>query len=115
MGEYKKDRNNIQSREIEISTGYILKQALNQWEVDGLIKDAYACDEKKKAYMIENHYVDLRLAYASTVNKAQGSTYDNVYIDLNDIGKCYDKDQVRRMLYVALSRARHKAVFTGDI
>ena len=65
--------------------------------------------------MIENHYVDLRLAYASTVNKAQGSTYDNVYIDLNDIGKCYDKDQVRRMLYVALSRARHKAVFTGDI
>lgn len=115
VGEYKKDRNNIQSREVEISTGYILKQALNQWEVDGLIKDAYACDEKKKAYMIENHYVDLRLAYASTVNKAQGSTYDNVYIDLNDIGKCYDKDQVRRMLYVALSRARHKAVFTGDI
>lgn len=53
--------------------------------------------------------------YASTVNKSQGSTYDTVYIDLNDIGKCRDKDQVRRMLYVAVSRARHKVVFTGDI
>ena len=75
-----------------------------------LHKDSTATPEQRLYY-----YPDLRYTYASTINKAQGSTYDNVYIDLNDIGKCYDKDQVRRMLYVALSRARHKAVFTGDI
>ena len=53
--------------------------------------------------------------FASTVNKAQGSTYDTVYLDLNDIGKCQDRDQVNRMLYVGVSRAKHKVVFTGDI
>lgn len=64
---------------------------------------------------IENRWVDLRAAYASTINKAQGSTYDRVFIDLDDVRKCNSGEQIARMLYVGVSRARHQVTLTGDI
>ena len=115
LGSWKKDNNGIMSRKVEISSGVELVQAQDHADTIPLIKQAYDNGNSEQAYILENHYVDLRLMYASTVNKSQGSTYDAVYIDLNDIGKCRDTDQVRRMLYVAVSRARNKVVFTGDI
>lgn len=62
-----------------------------------------------------SEWADLREIYACTVNKSQGSTYDQVFIDLDDISKCRSKNQVARLLYVAVSRARHRAVFTGEL
>lgn len=115
LGSYVKDGNGIISRKVVTSLGDILTQAQDPKEVIPLIKKAYANGNNKQAYVLENQYADLRLMYSSTVNKSQGSTYDIVYIDLNDIGGCRDRDQVRRMLYVAVSRARNKVVFTGDI
>lgn len=64
---------------------------------------------------IENSWVDLRGAYASTINKAQGSTYGKVFIDLNDIKGCRSEDARARMLYVAVSRAKHTVYLTGDL
>jgi hypothetical protein len=58
---------------------------------------------------------DLRGAYASTINKSQGSTYDTVFIDLDDIRGCNSGDQIARMMYVGVSRARSKVVLTGDL
>lgn len=58
---------------------------------------------------------DLDYGFAQTVYKAQGSTYDNVMIDLRDIvydknGKIYtNAEEINRRLYVALSRAKYKA------
>ena len=79
-------------------------------ELTELHKDSTATPEQRLYY-----YPDLRYTYASTINKAQGSTYDTVYIDLNDLAKCNDRDLQLRLLYVAVSRARHKVVFTGDL
>lgn len=115
LGSWKRDDNGIVSRKVEIASGIELTQAQDHADTIPLIKQAYANGNSEQAYLLENHYVDLRLMYASTVNKSQGSTYDAVYIDLNDIGKCRDADQVKRMLYVAVSRARSKVVFTGDV
>lgn len=115
LSNWKVDSNGIESREVETSYGFVLRQAREYGDVIALIKKAFSENNSSLADQLVNLYVDLRLMYASTVNKSQGSTYDTVYIDLNDIGKCRDKDQVRRMLYVAVSRARHKVVFTGDI
>lgn len=109
------DSYGVTARQVVTSLGDHLTQAQDHREVDRLLKETYASGDNQEAWKIENRYVDLRLMYSSTVNKSQGSTYDVVYIDLNDIGKCRDKDQVRRMLYVAVSRARKKVVFTGDI
>ena len=64
---------------------------------------------------IENQWIDLRAAYACTINKSQGSTFDKVFIDLDDISRCNSGNQIARMLYVAVSRARHNVYLTGDL
>lgn len=75
------------------------------------IKDGKTEDVKT----IMDTWADLRPVYASTVNKAQGSTYDKVFIDLGDFKSLKDPNQLARLLYVALSRAKYQVVFTGDL
>lgn len=61
---------------------------------------------------------DIDYAFAITANKSQGSTYDNVFIDVNDI--CFsstgmirdNKDEMLRRLYVAISRAKHEVILS---
>lgn len=57
-------------------------------------------------HQLNESFIDLRDREASTVHKAQGSTYDFVLIDMDDIFSCRDSNQLRRMLYVAASRPR---------
>lgn len=54
----------------------------------------------------------LDFPYARTVHKSQGSTFDNVYIDMDDLYKCAERDfkLYLRLLYVAISRARFKVI-----
>lgn len=49
----------------------------------------------------------LDFAHAMTVHKSQGSTYDNVYIDMQDLAFVASKDYklYLKLLYVAVSRA----------
>lgn len=68
-----------------------------------------------KYFMLKNTYPDLRPKDASTVHKAQGSTYDTAFIDLSDLSTCRDKNQAARLLYVAFSRARNRVVLYGDL
>ena len=67
------------------------------------------------ANTIDQDWIDLRAAYACTINKAQGSTFDKVFIDLNDVSKCNNGDTLARLLYVAVSRARNHVYLTGDL
>ena len=74
--------------------------------------------EAEDLFMVEHilsRWIDLRAAYACTINKSQGSTFDRVFIDLDDISRCNSGDQIARMLYVAVSRARHQVFLTGDL
>lgn len=64
---------------------------------------------------IAQNWIDLRPAYAQTIDKSQGSTYQRVFIDLDDIRKCNSGNQLARMLYVAVSRAKEQVIFTGDL
>lgn len=64
---------------------------------------------------IKSLWVDLRPVYACTVYKSQGSTYRRVYVDLKDLGSCGNRDQMLRMLLVAISRASHQVFLTGDL
>ena len=66
-------------------------------------------------YHLKNNYPDLRQKDAATVYKAQGSSYDTVFLDLNNIGKCTDSDQLARMLYVGASRAKSRLVLFGEL
>lgn len=109
------DSNGITVRDVEISRGITLRVPKDMGDTVPIIKAAYDKGRADVAYVLENLYVDLRHMYGSTVNKSQGSTYHTVFIDLSDIGACKDRDQVKRMLYVAASRASDQVVFTGDI
>ena len=60
-------------------------------------------------------WVDLRALTSQTINKSQGSTYQQVFIDLDDIKGCPSGNQIARMLYVGTSRATTKVTFTGDL
>lgn len=73
--------------------------------------------QTKDVQTIMDEWADLRPTYASTVNKAQGSTYDKVFIDLTDFKPLVHKDpiQLARLLYVAMSRAKTHCIFTGDL
>lgn len=79
------------------------------------ISSSRAAGEFSRAEEAENKWGDLRAASACTVNKSQGSTYDRVFIDLDDISRCNSGDQIARMLYVGVSRARHQVFLTGDL
>lgn len=63
----------------------------------------------------EKEWVDFRPQYACTVHKSQGSTYDQVFIDLTDFSKIYKEDVLARLLYVAMSRARKKIHVIGHL
>jgi hypothetical protein len=64
---------------------------------------------------IKENWLDLRSQFASTVHKSQGSSYDEVFIDLDDIGECKAAYDTARMLYVAISRARKKVIMSGTL
>ncbi len=79
------------------------------------IKTARAREEYSVVQTIEDQWIDLRAAYSCTINKSQGSTFDRVFIDLDDIRRCNSGNQIARMLYVGVSRARQQVFLTGDL
>lgn len=66
-------------------------------------------------YAMKNFFPDIRPRDAKTIHKAQGSSVDDVFIDLNDLSHCFDKNVTRRLLYVAISRARKNIYFYGEL
>ena len=69
------------------------------------------------AQVIQENWIDVRHAYACTIHKSQGSTFKKAYIDLHDMSFIYNRDRelFKRLLYVAVSRAKEQVIFTGDI
>lgn len=78
------------------------------------MKELYKCNPPKY-YDVRDQTLDLRKTDVSTVHKAQGSTLDTVFIDLDDISKCTQKEVTAKLLYVAASRAKNKVVFFGEL
>ena len=75
--------------------------------------NAYAKEKDwKNYYRMKEMFNFVHHNYALTVYSAQGSTFDNVYIDLSDFNPPNDpmNDKLMRMVYVALTRARKKAI-----
>lgn len=84
-------------------------------EKNQAIKLARQEDRINDVVTMESSWADLRAVYAQTINKSQGSTYGSVFIDLDDIKRCNSGDQIARMMYVAVSRAKHQVFLCGDL
>jgi len=68
-----------------------------------------------KYFSIQDFFADLRPIHASTIHKAQGSTYNKVFIDLDDISRCHQPNVVARLLHVAISRASKQVILYGNL
>lgn len=68
-----------------------------------------------KYFNLKNYFPDLRPRDAATVHKAQGSTYDTVFIDMGNISTCRNADVAARMLYVGFTRPRSRIVMYGQL
>lgn len=79
------------------------------------VRQARANNELRIVADIDQSWADLRAASAQTINKSQGSTYGSVFIDLDDVSRCNSGDQIARMLYVGISRAKDHVYLTGDL
>ena len=66
-------------------------------------------------FHLKNTYPDLRQRDAATLHKAQGSTYDSVFVDLRNVSTCNIAPLVARLLYVGLSRARYRVYLYGEL
>jgi hypothetical protein len=63
---------------------------------------------------ILEHIGDVSYAYVINSHKAQGSTYNTVYVDVDNIVNGNpDENSMRKSMYVALSRASKKLVMVG--
>lgn len=83
--------------------------------VKSLLRRLAKGKEWTEYFRIKDNWLDLRAPHACTVHKAQGASYDTVFIDLADIGRCTIPSDVARMMYVAISRARHQVYFYGSL
>lgn len=66
-------------------------------------------------FALENEVADLRPIFSSTVHKAQGSTFETVFIDVADICRNHKINEVLRLLYVAITRASKNVLLYGNI
>jgi len=66
-------------------------------------------------FHIKESYFDLRPVHASTVHKAQGSTYQKVFIDFDDLKKNRNWKEIARLAYVAITRASEAIYIRGNL
>jgi hypothetical protein len=84
-------------------------------DIKAALKEAASIKDWTTYFSIKDQIADLRACYASTCHKAQGSTFDTVFIDVNDISKNTKWHEIARLMYVAISRARSKVVLYGQL
>lgn len=65
-------------------------------------------NEFRQMFRFKEGFADLRLNYAQTVHKAQGSTYDTCFFDLTALDT--NSSLGRRLLYTGITRAAKKLV-----
>ena len=53
---------------------------------------------------LKANFAQIKYAYAITAHRAQGSTYENVFVDVNDILANSNSKEAKRCLYVAVTR-----------
>lgn len=98
-----------------VATSVPVFQPENWTEVKAIQKHFSKAKDWGPYFAIKENWADLRPIHASTVHKAQGSTYRKVFVDMADIGRNTRWRDVVRLLYVAITRASHEVHIFGDI
>lgn len=89
---------------------YLKEESRDDYErALGLLK-ANAIQKKDRVawstyYSLVGLFIELKYVYSSTCHKAQGSTMENVYVDMSNINYV-DDDQLLRLFYVGVTRSK---------
>lgn len=102
-------------KDIHTSVPFEFRSFANPMERSALLKEFARVKRWERYFTIKNKHPDLRPIAASTTHKAQGSTYNEVVVDLSDISTSTNRDMTARMLYVALSRPRNRIYVRGEL
>lgn len=73
---------------------------------------------KQMLHDVNETWIDCRLRYSSTINKSQGQSFENVFINLSSFKSLTNQSNwniLSRLLYVAFSRATNKVYITGAL
>lgn len=79
---------------------------------------AHAYSDKSKWYKYYEYvekFSDIRQPFASTIHKAQGSTYYETYLDGDDLRKNKNIEERMRLAYTGVTRSSHKVKLLGEL
>ena len=80
------------------------KKARNPSEERTLREDA-SSKWSEYRYWYEEKYHQVKYNYAMTAHKSQGSTFNHVFVDKEDLNKCWTFNDWKKLNYVAVTRA----------
>lgn len=105
----------LQIRAVDKKKSITVNRPVDYTDVSNFL-NYYKKDKNWHSYFaLKNDMLDLRSIHACTVHKAQGSTYDTVFIDIDDICSNNKIDEVKRLILVAITRASNKVFIRGSI
>lgn len=96
-------------------TYYGVKIPVHSEAFNAVLKSLASAKDWSTYYFLKSMFADLRPKSACTIHKSQGSSYDTVIIDLSDLSTCNQPKLVARLLYVAVTRASNRIIFTGNL
>lgn len=94
---------------------YLINRPIDYDNVAAWLKYYGKTKEFSKLFDMKQNMLDLRPLHACTVHKSQGSTYEDVFIDLDDICANNKINEVKRLILVGITRAANKVYLRGSI
>ena len=88
---------------------------VDKFHFDQLVKHFAKQKDWYTYFQLKNNHPDLRPRDACTVHKSQGSSYETVFVDLDNLSTCTQPKLAARLLYVAFTRARKRIVMYGNL
>ena len=96
---------NIPYKRVTVN-GRVYRMPVNRNQIEDRLRMARTEKDWLTVFALQEGFADLRAGYGITAHSSQGSSYETVFVDLQNMKGCRDKDQLVRMAYVACSRSR---------
>lgn len=108
----------------DLGTEHEIKYPMHTNQVDRMLaaiaKEAKQLEGQKRKDMfskqffpLKNLFTKIKVSHAMTSHKSQGSTFESVYVDVQDINRNWDNMEKLRSLYVAVTRCSRRLNFYG--
>lgn len=106
-----------QTLRVKVVTGhtYLINRPLDYDNVTAWLKYYGKTKEYSKLFALKQEMLDLRPLHACTVHKSQGSTFEDVFLDLDDICSNNKINEVKRLVLVGITRAANNVYIRGSI